>query len=173
MIEAMVALSVAVVGILGVFTLTSRSLSINRVDADRYVAVNLANEGIELVKNLLDKNIMDDLQPWNFLSGYSGNGDYEMDYNDPGLTRLFGDARNLFFSKDGSGYYRYQQPEYPNDVQTAFKRVIRIESPTANHIKVVSKLSWTSRGGSYDFSVEDHFYDLKIFKYNLNQELGG
>ena len=54
MVEAMVAMSVIVIGLLGVFALSSNSISLNRVAADRYIAVNLANEGIELVKNLIE-----------------------------------------------------------------------------------------------------------------------
>ncbi len=173
MIEAMVALSVITVGILGVFTLTSSSIGFNRVAADRYVAVNLANEGMELTKNLIDKNIMDDIAPWNRLPGFSGSGNYEIDYNDSALVPLNSTGRFLFFSKDGSGYYRYQQPEFPNDKKTEFRRIISIENINNNHIKVISKVYWSSRGSSYDFGVEDHFYNLKIFKYNNNPELGG
>lgn len=167
----MVALSVVIVGILAVFTLTSNAISLNRVAADRYVAVNLANEGIELVKNLIDGNVMDETIAWNQLPGFSESGDYEIDYNDPELIKLSGSGRYLFFSKDGTGYYRYQQSEFPNDIQTNFKRIITIENKSPDHIKAISKVSWTSRGSSFDFSVEDHFYNLKDFKYNVNQSL--
>ena len=133
MVEAMVALSVIIVGVLGVFTLTSRSLSLNKVDADKYVAVNLANEGVELVKNLLDKNIMDDTEPWNYLpcdgSGSACPPDsnprlYEMGYDDSYVTPLASEsaARPLFFSAKGNGYYRYDQQT--GDAPTNFKRKI-------------------------------------------------
>ena len=173
MVEAMVALTIIVVGILGIFTLTSRSLSLNRVDADRYVAVNLANEGIELVKNLLDDNITSDAQPWNYLPGFNSDGNYEIDYNDPGLSSIggVGSARYFYFSKDGSGYYRY--PESGEQANTSFQRVINITTNgRADHIKAVSTVYWVSRGSSYSFSVEDHFYDLKSFKAVINAQLG-
>jgi Tfp pilus assembly protein PilV len=174
MVEAMVALSVITVGILGVFTLTSRSIAYNRIAADRYVAVNLANEGIELTKNLIDRNIMTN-NSWNYLPCNSGadcsaSGNYEIDYNDAGLTSLNSTGRYLYFSKNGSGYYRYV--EGSEQANTQFKRIITIDNKTPRHIKATSKVTWSSRGSSYNFSVEDDFYDLKTFKFNNNPALG-
>jgi len=154
MVEAMVALSVITIAVMGMFTLTSRSISLNRVTADRYVAVNLANEGVELVKNLIDRNIMID-GPWNDILGFNGTGSYEIDYNDLSLSEINGDENYLYFNPDSSGYYR-------------FKRIITITNNSPEHIEVISKVYWTSRGGIYDFSVKDDFYDLKSFKFNVN-----
>ena len=162
MVEALVALSVIVVGILGVFTLTVNSIGINRVDADRYVAINLAKEGIELVKNLLDRNIEDDLA-WNNLPGFiPGIIDYQIDYNDAILSPWNGAV--LYFGQNGGGY-RYQEA---GDVSTNFSRKITIFNIDDSHIKVVSMVYWKSKASSYEFSVVDHFYDLKELKWNLN-----
>lgn len=168
MVEAMVALSIIVIGILGIFTLTSTSITVNRMDADRYVAINLAAEGIELVKNLLDRNIVDDLQ-WNNLpcagGGYCGaDGNYRIDYNDAGLS-TDGIGDNLYFGQDGGGY-RYQEPG--DTQQTKFNRQINIKNLDDSHIKVTSTVYWQSKNNSYDFSVVDYFYNNKQFKYNLN-----
>jgi len=168
MVEAMVALSVVVVGILSVFILTSNSIGLSRVAADRYVAVNLAGEGIELFKNLIDKNVMDENAPWN--TGIV-SGNFEIDYNDASLTPLNGEANYLYFSKDGSGYYRYDIQDINKDIATNFRRIIAINIIDSDHIKATSRVLWRSRGSDYDLSVEDHFYDLKLFKYNINVEL--
>src|SRR3989344_3592233 len=58
MIEALVALSIILVGLLGIFALVSRSISLNAVASSQYVAANLAAEGIEVVKNVIDSNAM-------------------------------------------------------------------------------------------------------------------
>lgn len=178
MVEAMVALSVIVVALLSVFTLTTQSLGLNRVAADRYVAVNLANEGIELVKNLIDKNVMgyESKVLWN--KDVDEDGIFEIDYNDPGLTPLTlndenfakNNARQLYFSKGAGGFYRYEDdPNLSIGVNTDFKRIIKIKIIKPYHIHVISKVFWISRGASYEFSVEDDFYDLQLFKYNNNQ----
>jgi len=106
--------------------------------------------------------------PWN--QGIA-SGVFEIDYNDLALADKIGDGRFLYFNNDGSGYYRYQQLEYPEDKETNFKRIITINVLSSNHIQVVSEVSWTSKKGVYVFSVEDHFYDLKDFKYKISEQL--
>lgn len=169
MVEAMVAMSVIVVGLLGVFTLSSNSISLNRVAADRYVAVNLANEGVELVKNLIDNN------EWNAIPGFDNStSQYEIDYNDLKVKPLGGEgsgARPIYFSKNGSGYYAYDDGDldlnvYVSTVQD-LTRIITIENVNGDseHKKVVSTVSWKAKDGAMlSFSVEDHFYNLKDFE---------
>ena len=164
MVEALVALSIIIVGVLSVFTLTTTSIGINRIGADRYVAINLAEEGVELVKNLLDRNIVDDL-PWNNLPGFIAGGikDYKIDYNDVELS-AWGLDDFLFFGKDGGGY-RYQEA---GDTKTIFNRKITIDNVDSSHIAVTSTVYWQSKNVPYEFSAVDHFYDLKELKWNLN-----
>ena len=56
LVESVVAMTIVVVGLLGIFSLLSQSLSLNRVVGDRYVGTYLAAEGIEVVKNIIDNN---------------------------------------------------------------------------------------------------------------------
>lgn len=165
MVEAMVAMSIIVIGLLGVFALSSSSISLNRVAADRYIAVNLANEGIELVANLIDNG-----DTWNAIPGFDSSltADYEMDFNDIKVKPLDGALRPLYFSKDGSGYYAYDDGDINLSLYVIttqdFTRIIRIENvgPTLDHIKVTSTVSWNAKNGSrLDFGVEDHFYNFK------------
>ena len=181
MVEAMVAMSVIVVGLLGAFVLSSNSIGLNRTAADRYIAVNLAGEGIELTKNIIDRNIMI-VEPvnaaWN--EGVLPPGNYEIDYNDPGLKSVDGDGRTLFFSEKGSGYYAYNEDGLDLNIyaetKQKIKRIIKIENISAEHIKVTSTVSWNGKDGSrLSFFVEDHFYDFKnrYYKFNLNCRLFG
>ncbi len=74
LIETVVALSVLVVGLLGIVVLLNNSLGLNRVTADNYTATYLAAEGIEVIKNLIDANIIARC-PWN--SGFTA-GSFEV-----------------------------------------------------------------------------------------------
>jgi len=178
MVEAMVAMSVIVVGLLGAFVLSSSSIGLNRTAADRYIAVNLAGEGIELVKNLIDRNIMitdPDNVAWN-AGVFAGN--YEIDHNDTALRLLNGEGRTLYFSEQGSGYYAYADPELDlniyKETKQKIERIIKIENISARHMKVTSTVSWNDKDGSrLSFFVEDHFYDFKahFYKHNLNCRL--
>src|SRR3989338_4320671 len=86
MLEAMVGLSVLVIGLSGVLTLASHSLSLNRVNGERLTANYLAMEGVEIVKNLVDGGtIRNDIQRPGFTIGR-----YEVDYKDRSLKSISG-----------------------------------------------------------------------------------
>src|SRR3989344_1770263 len=90
-IEAVVGISIIVVALLGIISLLTQSLSLNRLVADQYVANGLAAEGIELVKNIIDANCIEyDTHPgpWNQVAPGMDIGIYEGDYNDETLTPI-------------------------------------------------------------------------------------
>lgn len=168
MVEAIVAMSVIIVGLLGAFTLSSISVGLNRVVSDRYVAVNLANEGIELVKNLIDKNITTgDHVDWN--AGFPVDGDYEADYDD-NFSKSYNDIDFLCFDKN-NGHYYYNSECTPSN-STTFKRKITIKSVSSDHVMVVSRVDWISRGSNFDFEVQGDFYNLKSFKKSVINSIG-
>lgn len=146
LIESLIAITIATVGILGMFNLLSRSLSLTRVISDRYVAANLGQEGVEVVKNLIDTNILQN-KPWN--QGLA-TGFYEVE-SDSGLTADLG--RNLYFNLT-AGLYGYDK----NGRETQFKRQVRVERIGAEEIKVEAIMKWTTRGGAnFEAIFEDHF----------------
>src|SRR3990167_8160497 len=100
LVESIIAITIAVVGLLGIFSLLSRSLSLNRVVSDRFVAAYLAAEGVEIVKNLIDNNILAG-NPWN--EGLS-SGNYEADASDPALRT---DGNALLKFDPATGAYGY------------------------------------------------------------------
>ncbi len=54
LLEVLVALGLAVAGVLGVLALVTRATGLNRVTTDQYIASYLALEGMELARNLFD-----------------------------------------------------------------------------------------------------------------------
>lgn len=146
--ESLIAITIATVGLLGMFSLLSRSLSLTRVIADRYAAANLAGEGIEIVKNLIDNNILA-ARPWN--RGLA-TGSYEVEY-DADLLPYAG--RKLFFSPT-SGFYSHDTAGR----ETNFRREVRLERIGSDEIRVNSIVKWTSRGGGeFSIDLEDHFFN--------------
>ncbi len=136
LIESIIAITVMVVGLLGIFALLSRSLSLNRVVADRFVAAYLAAEGIEIAKNIVDNNILAG-KPWN--TGLS-SGEYEVDYTSDSLELATGRRIRL---TNSSGAYGYSEAE-----PTSMVRTITIgNSNDGERLSVESGVSWISRGG--------------------------
>ena len=165
-VEALVAISIAVIGLLGIFELLSRSLSLNKVVGDQYVASNLTAEGIEVIKNLIDNNILRGGVAWN---DKISNRIYQISYNDQALSNSIGNPSNcnasyirqnstpLTFEK-ASGLYGYGFPEITN-----YKRAVCIEIlQSGDEIKVNSITAWITRGGAtFDINLEDHFYNWR------------
>ncbi len=145
------AITIIVVGLLGIFSLLSQSLGLNRVVADRYVSSYLAAEGIEVVKNLIDNNIINN-RAWN--AGFN-NGDFELAYNSVSLQPVEG--KSLSFDKD-NGRYGYGEGE-----PTRFFRTIRIELlGGGEEIKVNSVVRWISRGeADFEVDLEDRFFNWR------------
>lgn len=150
MIEALVAITVVVIGLFAVFALLLRSLTLNRLSVDQFISANLAAEGIEVVKNLIDKNTIQN-KPWN--SGIEA-GDYQASYNDTSLT-AFTDVP-LKFDKD-TGYYNYVSGE-----NTHFVRKISVSLPASDEIKIISNVKWITTGGlELNATLEDHFFNWR------------
>ncbi|MBI4119684.1 MAG: hypothetical protein HY456_02465 [Parcubacteria group bacterium] len=150
LIEAVIAISIIVVAFSGLLSLLSSSLGINRTVGDQYIATNIAAEGIEIVKNLIDANILQ-CQPWN---GSLADGDYEADYNQTSLAP-YGNRPLLFDSSNG--VYSYD-----SGVTTNFKRRITVNNVSADEIRVNSAVAWIGRGGgSFSLAIEDHFFNWR------------
>jgi len=158
-IEAMIALGVLTIGFLGVVTLLSRSLSLNRVVADDYAATYLAAEGIEVVKNLIDANTIQG-RPW---GTDLSDGDYELEYdttfsasaplgyNPNALVAYVGRAIRV---DPATKIYSYR-----GSSPTSFTRRIRIANVTADEVQVNAIVRWTARGGANsEINLEDHFF---------------
>jgi len=150
MVESMVAITVLIVGLFGIMNLVSRSLSLNRVVSDQTVAANLAMEGIELVKNKIDSNVIQ-VRPWNF--GIN-EGEYEMDFTSDELLP----NENRAFNYDSvSGQYTYGVGS-----PTRFIRILTIEQPALDEMRVSSFVKWTTRGGGeFSVNLEDRFYNWR------------
>ncbi len=149
LIESGVAISILVVGLLGIFGLLSRSLSLNNVVSSQYIASNLAAEGIEVVKNLIDANIIQ-YKPWN--QGFS-SGSYEVAFDS--LVLASNQNRFLLFDSSANTY------NYQTGQATPYKRTIQITNIGSDEIKVNSIVSWQIHGGSYSVNLEDHFFNWR------------
>ena len=153
MLEALVALSVILVGILGIFSLMSRSLSLNAVASSQYIASNLAAEGIEITKNIIDGNILQG-NAWNIMNA----DDYQADYSSVSLDPY--DGEPLRFNPQ-TGLYGYSDGD-----PTVYTRKITLEYVPpggSDHVRVISAVNWTARSGAtFEVVGEDHFFDWRL-----------
>ena len=149
MIEAIIALSITLIGFTGVIGILTRSLALNKDISQKFIATYLAAEGIEVVKGLIDYNNA------NYLSWNRGitAGNYEVSHNS---TALVSDTGSFLKFTSSTGIYSYTA-----GTDTPFKRTITIESPHIGEISVVSLVSWSERGAYKQVDLEDHFFDWR------------
>lgn len=148
-VESIIALAVITVGFLSLITLISNAIGLSRVNSEYYIATYLSAEGIEIIKNIIDTNVIAG-KSWN--DGLATDGTYEVEYNS--LSLLPNQNRFLNFDPNSKIY------SYSNGQTTRFKRTIEITNINANHIKVKSTVFWTSRGGAqFQIDLEDNFYN--------------
>jgi len=166
LVETMVALSMTVIGLLGILSVMSNAIAINRVIVNQYIASYLASEGIEVISYFIDKGTY---QGKNFGEDF-GTGARTFFYPSSNESFPFDDITNqvtasptpekIYVSSttllsDGVGYGAVGD-------QTPFHRVIVVESSGGDVIKVGSMVVWQGRGGQlWDVTVEDYFYNWR------------
>lgn len=149
LIEAIIALTLLTVGFLGILGLIANSISLNRVVGDRFIANYLSMEGIEIVKNIIDGNVLRG-RPFN--EGFD-TGNFEVDYQSADLEPDAG--RRLLFDTPSNRY------GYLVGQETPFVRTVKIELKT-DEIKVNSVVKWKGRGGAnFETNLEDHFFNWR------------
>lgn len=142
LVEAMVAISIITVGIMGVVGLLSNAISLNRVVADEYIATYLASEGIEVVKSIIDTNLINGgATPWNDLGGCSTT--CEVQFDDTSLRAFTG----LHLKFDNDVY------SYDSGSDSIFKRTLTIDISDPERVVVLSHVVWKTRG-NIKFSVK-------------------
>jgi hypothetical protein len=153
LVEVLVAVSVLTVGFLGIVTLLSRALALNRVVADNYTGTYLAAEGVEIAKNIIDGNAVQG----GWLSGIR-EGTYEVDYTKTSLTVPFTEGHVLSLEPQSHTY------RYDGTIPTPFVRQVQIRfvGNGSREVQVNSKVSWVTRGGgTSDINLEDHFFNWR------------
>lgn len=160
------ALSILMVGFLGIVALLSSSLGLNRRIANTYTANYLAMEGIEVVKNLIDAN---HIQGYSWNCGFPAGGDFEVSYYDtatvpcPGAAlRPVGSASSYLLFDSSNNTYNDPKSPGATGVPTFFKRVITIGTSGSASTTVASKVTWLAQGGRTEsVEIDDVFWNWR------------
>lgn len=149
LIETLVALAVLSTALIGVLSLIILNISNARNVEKNLIAANLAQEGIEVVRNMRDNDWHEGNDFGSFLPA---DGEYRVQWNDTVLRNLDGNPV-LLFAED-SGMYGYDMGQ-----STAFKRKIFIEKISDVEIKVAVTVEWELKGRTLILGAESHLFD--------------
>ena len=146
-VELMGVFFVVTIGLFGVFAFMRNPIIYTSRAASQLTAANLAQEGIEIVRNLRDGNWVEEIS-WN--TGLSA-GDYEADYQSVGLNLYSGNNLKI----NAEGFYNYS-----SGLEARFKRKITIDdSGLPDFLKIKVEVSWQDRGKPYKIEVQENLYN--------------
>jgi hypothetical protein len=176
LIEVIVALFIITTGIIGTYILLISTISSTNYATNRFTAAYLAQEGIELVRNVRDTNWIQ-LAHWKegldtITTDCSGNCTGVSD----GTEGCIADYRvslnkdvDLSASTNYTGPYFGQKLKYDsNDLynytvgaETKFKRQINITELSYYGLEVCVWVGWEERGINYNIVVRENLYNWR------------
>ena len=162
--ELLVAMFFVSVAIPALLFSISRTMGDIESSTLRLRAIYLAQEGIEIVRNIRDTNWLGGATS-TALEDIGSGGDYGADYDDAVLTNLpcspFCQPSQLDFLKiNSNGFYQYS-----SGVKTLFKRKITIDKAEdldldghIDRIRVTVEVYWTKRG-DHQVKAQEYLYN--------------
>jgi Tfp pilus assembly protein PilV len=150
----MVAIFVIIVGVVGVYSLLRQTIASIRVASSKLTASYLAQEGVEVVRNIRDSNwIKQNTVPGTLWDDGILSGDWEADYQARGLVSGYSGS---FLKIDTDGYY-----SYATGVNSKYQRKINIEKTGDYLVKVTVTVYWQEKGVNNSIIVQENLYDWK------------
>jgi type II secretory pathway pseudopilin PulG len=156
LIEALIAISILIIGIVSSFILVTRALYNTNIIQDRLTASFLAQEGLELVRQIRDSNYL------NKINGGSINwdnnlapGTYRISFEN-GLEKIQSPNEAQLYFHDDSGLFNYISSD---GKLTSFSRKINIEQISSDELKITTIINWQTKGSEYTIQVEDHLFN--------------
>lgn len=149
LIETMVALALVTIAMGPVFILAISSVNAASRIEHNLIAANLAQEGIEVVRNIRDTN-------WLAGTAFDNNlpaGTWRAEWNtvSGGLMPI---GSNPVLKKNNGLY------NYTTGIDTVFRRTITISKPNSGELVLTSSVTWIERGSiNKNISIESHLFD--------------
>ena len=158
LVEALVSLFILSLAVTGAFALISYNLSSANDIKNGFIGSGLAQEGIEVVRNMRDADWFNAYPFGAFGTGASPlpDGMYRVAWDS---QELVADATNPVLNKDASGFY-----DYAAGTPTIFHRSVEIQRVVPSSGPVVEivatvRVSWTGHFGTREIRAEEHLYN--------------
>lgn len=150
LIEVVVAIAILAIGLVGAYGVLPLIIKSQAINIDEFLASQIANEGVELTRNLRDNNWLLWLSDWK--TGLKGCSlGCEIDYNDTGFT-VIGESGRFLQIDPTNGFYNYGL-----GTDSKFKRKITIIEDASGYLNTKVEVTWNGNGSP--FILEENFYD--------------
>ncbi|MCD6528412.1 prepilin-type N-terminal cleavage/methylation domain-containing protein [bacterium] len=161
-LEVIFAIFIMIIGIVGALIAVQYGTSSATQAKARLTAAYLAQEGIEIIRNIRDTNWIEQRVASTTWDEGLDEGDYEADYKDteteyPSLNFCpppcnYNDLS--FLKKANEDFYNYDTGEV-----TQFKRKITIEKPATSTLKVSVTVYWDE--GKHSLTTQEILYNWR------------
>jgi prepilin-type N-terminal cleavage/methylation domain-containing protein len=167
LIEVIAAIGVVSIGFVGSLVVLSKASSQAAAIKDRVVAVHLAAEGVEVIRNIRDSNWLQP-NPWlhNIVLPNNKEVTAIVDYDTDNVYKNI-DTSDLTENReclnwDGS-FYKHAVALNNYACSTSFRRRIFLiekkDSDNVSYLEIKSRVRWKEKGISRELIVIDHLYD--------------
>lgn len=151
LIETLVSLVLVTIAMGPVFVLATSSLNVAARIEHNLIASSLAQEGIEVVRNIRDTNWLNGVAFDNNLSV----GTWRVEWSTVG-GGLMAVGSNPVLKKNNGIY------SYTSGTDTIFKRTVAISKPNSGELILISSVTWVERGSiNRTVTAESHLFDWK------------
>lgn len=159
MIELIIGLAILSFGIIAVYSVFFPAITQTYNVSSRLTAVYLAQEGLEIVRNIRDNNF---IAGNNWAQGLlSCNLGCQASYKAGTAQQQQADQLAAFnpsqyLTLDADGFYSYSE----TGISTKFQRNITITQELGTDIlRVVSNVSWNFNGQPYNYQTDEYIYN--------------
>lgn len=154
LIEVVIGLSIICVGLISVLALMNGTINAQYKNKNVLIASQLAQEGIEIVRNKRDENWLNEPNPFD----QDITGTYAADYRGIPAGKIavadINDA-NARLRLNNQGLYTFDNSATNT---TIFSRILEVNTASGSS-SVKCTVSWNEKGGSNVFIVQDYLYD--------------
>ena len=158
LIEILVAIVVIGISFGAILATTNSVLSSTSLIRNNYIAVGLAQEGVEIVRNMRDNQWHDGTYSFEDAdNSIVRNGSFSVQYD----STMRGNKTNLntdFLNINANGPYSFNAGQ-----PTPFARSVTISTPAGSLIEKIIQVTvqWKERGYDKSIVVEDHLFNWK------------
>ena len=146
-IELLVVILIISIGITGSYALVGNIFASSSLMAQRLSAAYLAQEGIEIVRNIRDSNWVNG-DSWN--NGIT-TGNFEVDYDDLALSAYSGNKLKI-----NNNIYNYT-----SGTDSIYDRKITISTNGSDSLNIAVTITWFSNNSNHSILIEENIYDWK------------
>lgn len=158
LMEILVVLFIVSTTLLGVVSLIIQNIQVQSINKNNLVASSLAQEGIEIVRQVRDINWQNG---WSF-NTFLNDGSYRVDYRLPVVIPIGGVSDTKLYLKDGM--YVSDNGSDSGLTPTIYSRQIvisRLVSYSGRPLQVRSIVSWTDHNRPYRYELQTLLFDWR------------